>query len=100
MAVTLKSLAGGAFHENDVIGAMHAPLPPEQIVLDRYVLLPYARAGIAAALSKPFAWSLPTQASIKISVPVNDSRGALNAEMQMHVFGPADVLELDTRQVI
>jgi hypothetical protein len=101
MPVTLKSLAGSTFYENDVISAMHAPLTPEQIVLDQYVLLPHARAGIAAALSNPFAWSLPTRASIKITVPVNDSRpGPLNAEMPIHVFGPADVLELDARQVI
>jgi hypothetical protein len=100
MPATLRSLAGDAFSENDVISAMHAPLQPEQIVLDRYVLLPHARTGIAAALSTPFAWSLPTRVSVKITVPVNDSRGALNAEMQMHVFGPADVLELDSRQVI
>jgi hypothetical protein len=100
MADTLKGLAGAAFRDNDVISAMHAPLTPEQIVLDRYVFLPHARTGIAAALSTPFAWRQPARASVKITVPVNDDRGALNAEMLMHVFGPADVLELDPRQVI
>src|SRR5260370_5695210 len=100
MAATLKSLAGAAFRENDVMSAMHAPLTPEQLVLDNYVFLPHARSGIAAALSTPFRWDLPTRASVRITVPVNDDRGALDAEMQVHVFGPADVLELDARQVI
>ena len=50
MADTLRSLAGDAiFKTTDVISALHAPLTPEQIVLDRYVFLPQARSGIAAA---------------------------------------------------
>src|SRR6185437_781030 len=54
MAPTLKSVAGAAFRSADVISAMHAPLTPEQLVLDNYVFLPHARTGIAAALSTPF----------------------------------------------
>jgi len=100
MADTLKSLAGAAFRVNDVISAMHAPLTPEQIVLERYVFLPHARTGIAAALATPFAWSLPTRGSVMIRAPVQDERGAIDAQMRMNVFGPADVLELDPRQVI
>src|SRR5215472_8494015 len=79
---------------------MPAPLTPRQTVLDRYVLLPHARAGIAAAHATPFAWSLPARGSVQIKVPVNDERGGIDAEMRMNVFGPADVLEIDPRQVI
>ena len=60
MADTLRSLAGSLFKETNVISALHAPLTPEQIVLDRYVFLPHARSGIAAALSTPFSWGLST----------------------------------------
>ena len=48
MADTLRSLAGARFKVADVIAALHPPLEPEQLVLDRYVFLPHARAGIAA----------------------------------------------------
>ena len=51
MADTLRSLAGDdASRPSDVISALHAPLTPEELVLDRYVFLPHARTGIAAAL--------------------------------------------------
>ena len=53
MADSLRDLAGDAFKDVDVISAFHAPLTPEQLVLDRYVFLPYARTGIAAALNDP-----------------------------------------------
>lgn len=49
MAGSLKSLAGAAFSTADVIAARHAVIPPEQLVLDRYVFLPHIRSGIAAA---------------------------------------------------
>ncbi len=100
MADTLKSLAGARFRVSDVIGALHASLEPEQLVLDRYVFLPYARAGIAAALNAPFDWSLPVRATANVRVPVIDERGGVNAEMTVHVHGPADVTEIDPRQVI
>jgi hypothetical protein len=99
-ANTLKELAGAAFRSIDVISAMHASLRPEQLVLDRYVFLPHARSGIAAALKTPFAWTLPTRATIEIRTPIKDDRGSIDAEMEMHVFGPADVVEIDERQVI
>ena len=101
MADTLRALAGDKiFKDADVIAALHAPLTPEQIVLDRYVLLPQARSGIAAALSISFDWALPTRATVAMRVPVVDDRGPLDAEMQVHVYGPADVLEFDPRQII
>ena len=35
-----------------------------------------------------------------MKVPVIDDRGAVDAEMTVHVYGPADVTEIDPRQVI
>ena len=100
MVDTLKSLAGATFKVVDVITALHEPIPAEQLILDRYVFLPHARSGIAAALSEPFAWSAATQAKVEMKVPVIDDRGGLDAEMTMHVNGPAQVTEIDARQVI
>lgn len=102
MAGSLKALAGAkVFRDADVISALHAPLTPEQVILDRYVFLPYARTGIAAALSAPFDWGLPTRASVDLRVPVADeTRGAIDAEMRVRVYGPADVTEIDVRQVV
>lgn len=100
MADTLRSLAGAAFRTADVISALHKPLAPEERVLDRYVFLPHARAGIAAALDTPFAWTLPARASARLRAPVVDERGGIDAEMTVRVYGPADVTEIDPRQVI
>lgn len=100
MGDTLRSLAGEKFKLADVITALHAPLEPEELVLDRYVFLPHARVGIAAALNAPFDWTLPVRASVDLRVPVVDDRGALDAEMKVRVYGPADVTEIDPRQVI
>ncbi len=100
MADTLKSLAGDRFKMVDVITALHPPLTPEELVLNRYVFLPYARTGIAAALNTPFDWTLPTRASVDIRVPVIDDRGGIDAEMKVRVYGPADVTEIDARQII
>ena len=100
MADTLRSLAGARFKTADVISALHKPLTPEERVLDRYVFLPHARTGIAAALVTPFAWTLPVRATVNMRVPVVDDRGGIDAEMTVHVYGPADVIEIDQRQVI
>ena len=100
MADTLRSLAGKIYKSEDVISALHKQLTPEERVLDRYVFLPHARTGIAAALDTPFAWSLPVRATVKMLVPVVDDRGGIDAEMTVHVYGPADVTEIDVRQVI
>ena len=100
MADTLRSLAGDKFKPVDVISALHPRLKPEELVLNRYVFLPYARTGIAAALNAPFDWTLPARASVDMRVPVIDDRGGLDAEMRVRVYGPADVTEIDSRQVI
>jgi hypothetical protein len=100
MADTLRSLAGSRFRASDVVSALHKPLTPEERVLDRYVFLPHARTGIAAALDTPFSWSLPVRATVNMRVPVIDDRGGIDAEMTVHVYGPADVTEIDRRQVI
>src|SRR4051812_47452019 len=100
MADTLRSLAGDRFKAVDVISALHAALTPEEIVLDRYVFMPHARTGIAAALTTPFTWGLPTRGAVDMRVPVIDDRGSLDAEMRVRVYGPADVTEIDPRQVI
>ena len=100
MAGTLASSAGTAFYNRDVVAAFREPIAPETAVLNSYVFLPHARSGIAAALTVPFAWGAPAEASVQMSVPVTDDRGALDAEMTVHVYGPGSVTELDTRQVI
>ncbi|MEO5819722.1 MAG: hypothetical protein ABIT71_04400 [Vicinamibacteraceae bacterium] len=100
MADTLRSLAGDRFKNVDIITEQQRALTPEQVVLDRYVFMPHARSGIAAALTTPFDWGLPTRATVEMRVPVIDDRGGLDAEMTVHVYGPADVTEIDPRQVI
>jgi hypothetical protein len=101
MSDTLRSLAGSKiFRGANVVTALHPPLEAEKLVLDRYVFLPYARAGIAATLTTPFDWTLPTRAAVDMRIPVMDDRGALDAEMTVRVYGPADVVEIDQRQVI
>jgi hypothetical protein len=100
MVDTFRSLAGAAYRERDVISHVPAPIAPEQAVLDRYVLLPHARSGIGAALNEPFAWMGPVRATVEMTVPVFDDLGHSDAKMTMHVYGPADVTELDHRQVI
>ena len=93
---------GRELHEFDVISASHPPIPPEEPVLDRYVFLPHARSGIAAALTNPFDWDSPTRATVEMRVPVarRPGDGRVDAEMTVHVYGPADVTEIDARQVI
>lgn len=100
MADTLRTLAGDRFRDADVISALHPRLTPEQLVLDRYVFLPHARTGVAAALTTPFDWALPNRASVELRMPVVDDRGGVDAEMTVHVYGPADVTEIDPRQVV
>ena len=100
MAGSLRELAGDAFRDVDVISAFHTPLTPEQLVLDRYVFLPHSRTGIAAALTTPFSWAGKPRATVAMKVPVVDDRGSLDAEMTVHVYGPADVTEIDPRQVV
>jgi hypothetical protein len=100
MAGTLASMAGAAFYDHDVVTRFRQPIAAETAVLDSYVFLPHARSGIAAALDVPFAWGAPARASVQMSVPVTDDRGALDAQMTVHVYGPGSVTELDTRQVI
>lgn len=100
MAGSLKSLAGATFQPADAILSFHRSISPEEAILDRYVLLPHARTGIAAALSNRFAWELPARAKVEIKVPVIDDGGTIDAEMTVNVNGPADVTEIDPRQVI
>ena len=102
MAGSLKALAGDkVFRDADVISALHAPLKAEDAILNRYVFMPYARTGIAAAIATPFDWGLPTRAAVDLRVPVADeTRGAIDAEMRVRVYGPADVTEIDVRQVV
>ncbi len=100
MVDTLQSLAGARWSNVDVITRQRTPIAAEQAVLDRYVFLPYARSGIAAALVDPFAWRKPLRATVEMTVPVLDDAGRDDAKMTMHVYGPADVTEIDRRQVI
>ena len=101
MAATLRSLAGDRFHDFDVISAAQVSLTPEKTVLDRYVFLPHARTGIAAALVTPFDWGAPSRGTAEVKVPVSDDvRPPIDAEMTVRVYGPGDVTEIDARQVI
>ncbi len=98
MAGSLRDLA--TFHDLDVISALHPKLTPEPQTLQNYVFLPFARAGIAAALTMPFAWGGPARTTVQMKVPVVDDTGSIDAEMTVHVYGPADVKELDPSQVV
>ncbi|MGI8457660.1 MAG: hypothetical protein ACR2LI_06075 [Propionibacteriaceae bacterium] len=103
MVDSLRSLAGTAFRTVDVIDAFRPVIKAEDAVLATYTFLPHARSGISAALTTPFRWQGPTRTTVEMSVPVNDDRPAdqaLRAAITVHVFGPADVAELDARQVI
>ncbi len=98
MGGSLRDLA--TFHSVDVISALHPPLTPEPHTLQNYVFLPYARSGIAAALTTPFAWGGPARTTVQMKVPVVDDTGSVDAEMTVRVYGPADVKELDPTQVV
>ncbi len=100
MADTLRSLAGDRFYDRDIVRSFHVPIEPEQQVLDRYVFVPHVRSGIAAALDTPFVWGAAARASVEMAVPVVDDTGTDTAKMTIHVFGPGDVAELATHQVI
>ena len=100
MPGSLAGSVGASFSVTDVVTSFRLPLEPEQRVLDRYVFLPHARSGIAAALTTPFGFNQPATASVAVKVPVVDDRGGLDAEMTVHVYGPDDVTEIDRRQVI
>lgn len=100
MVDTLRSLAGDTFKTMDVIASFVPPLTPKDLVLESYVFMPHARSGIAAALTTPFGWNVAAQAAVTMRVPVIDDRGGLEAEMTVRVHGPADVTEIDPRQVI
>ena len=103
MAATLASASGAAFHEKDVIAYLQPVIDPEKAILNSYVFLPFARSGVSAALTNEFAWDAPVRAAVEMSVGVDDDRvpaDPLTASITVHVFGPADVTELDARQVI
>ena len=51
MAETLRSAAGAAFYEHDVINFFAPVIGPEKAILNQYVFLPHARSGISAGLS-------------------------------------------------
>jgi hypothetical protein len=76
------------------------PIPPEEVVLERYTFLPYVRTGIAAALDVPFSWDAPKRATARLSVPVIADAGQRNASVDIVVRGPGDVTAFDARQVI
>ena len=59
MAETLRSAAGAAFYELDVINYFAPVIAPEKAILNQYVFLPYARSGISAGLSNRFEWNAP-----------------------------------------
>ncbi len=74
MAETLRSAAGAAFYELDVINYFAPVIAPEKAILNQYVFLPYARSGISAGLSNRFEWDEPVRASVEMSVPIADDR--------------------------
>ena len=76
------------------------PIPPEELVLERYTFLSFVRTGIAASLARPFAWNAPVRARVKLSVPVVADAGTKPAEVEVIVRGPGDVKAIDARQVI
>ena len=76
------------------------PIAPEQVVLESYTFLPYVRTGVAAVLSTPFDWSLPSRSTAALSVPVEAAVGNLSADVTVTVRGPGDVVGIDPGQVV
>ncbi len=76
------------------------PIAPEQVVLESYTFLPYVRTGVAAVLSTPFDWSLPSRSTAGLSVPVEAANGPVSADVTVTVRGPGDVVGIDAGQVI
>lgn len=86
-------LAAGAF-------ALAKPVVPEQLVLQSYVFLPYARAGIAATIKTPFSWGMPARTTVAASLPIDPPAPEGDAQMTMTIRGPGDVLAIDTAQIV
>lgn len=98
MSGSLKDLA--TYVAADRFRSRADPIQPENVVLESYTFLPYARTGVVAVLDRPFDWSLPARATARLAIPVVDGTGAEPAEVEITVRGPGDVTGIDERQVI
>ena len=63
------------------------------------VFLPWVRQGLAARITAPdpLKTPLPAQAPLGVTVGVNDTEAA---SVGVRLFGPADVIGIDPRQVV
>lgn len=82
-----------------------AAVTPEQLVLERYVFLPFVRSGIAATITEPFAWGMPARATVRVAIQVDPppppgSPDPTHATQTLVVRGPSDVTAIDAAQVV
>ena len=91
----------GAFHERDVISRFAPSRSPRNRRCCNLRLPAVRPLRHRRRAAPPFAWGGPARATVQMKVPVVDDTGAGSTpQMTVHVYGPADVTELDPRQVI
>ncbi len=82
--------------------ALRAPVERENVNLGNYTFLPYVRSGIAAGLTAPWDWGLPSRGSVEVSLSLQDESGGTHPvpPQKLSVLGPGDVASFDTAQVV
>jgi hypothetical protein len=98
---TLAALAA----EHYVLDAFSPTVAPEDayqegtVALDEFEFVPYAVAGLAAAMVTPTGGSV--RATTTVRVPVHDDQGnSSEAVRTVVLYGPGDVLGIDPGQVV
>lgn len=72
------------------------------MTLGRNSFVPWARQGLANALGAPAAGKLRATANVKLSITGSGGAAPVSApvEKDIELFGPGDVVGIDTRQVV
>jgi hypothetical protein len=80
---------------------LRAPVERENVNLGNYTFLPYVRAGIAAGLTEPWAWTSSSRGAVNVTLEVLDEAGTAHPVTQkLSVLGPGDVASFDAAQVV
>lgn len=100
-AIRGPKLADLAEHVTDVLAISLAEQDEFQVgklVMASYDFVPYALTGLAAAMRSP---ATGTRASTKVTIPIQDDKGgSAAAEQAVTLFGPGDVIGLDSGQIV